>query len=131
MNKGRQKNDGRGRMGGRAKGTPNKTTGAVKAAIAGIVDAYLTPGDSPGLERGRHTLAADLEMMQPNERAKLITGLASYIIPKQQAMSIEDQTRVEADALVAWLETAPDDAINAIAEKVLELQQRNSKTNDL
>lgn len=122
MSKGRQKNDGRGRMGGRAKGTPNKTTGAVKAAIADIVDSYL----NPGRKRKRHTLADDLESMLPQERAKLITGLAAYIVPKQQALSIEDQTRVEADALTEWLETAPDEAINAIAEKVLELQSRNA-----
>lgn len=127
MAKGRQKNDGRGRMGGRAKGTPNKTTGAVKAAITDIVNDYLSPSNSPGRKKGRHTLAADLEMMQPNERAKLITGLAAYIVPKQQALSIEDQTRVEADALTEWLETAPDEAINAISEKVLELQAKNAK----
>ena len=126
MSKGRQKNDGRGRMGGRAKGTPNKTTGAVKAAITGIVDSYLTPGGT-GPGKDRHTLAADLDKMQPQERAKLITGLAAYIVPKQQVLSIEDQTRIEADALTEWLETAPDEAINAIAKKVLEMQAKNAK----
>ena len=125
MTKGRPKNDGRGRMGGRAKGTPNKTTSAVKAAITEIVDSYLNPGGSR--KRKRPTLAADLDSMQPQERAKLITGLAAYIVPKQQSLSIEDQTRMEANALTEWLETAPDEAINAIAEKVLELQNKNSK----
>lgn len=114
-------------MGGRAAGTPNKTTAAVKAAISEIVEAYLSPTGSTAA-RIRHTFATDLEDMLPQERAKLLTGLAAYIIPKQQALSIEDQTRIEADALTAWLETAPDDAINAIAAKVLELQAKNSDT---
>ena len=34
----RQKNDGKGRMGGRAKGTPNKTTAAVKDWLSEIMD---------------------------------------------------------------------------------------------
>ena len=118
----RQKNDGRGRMGGRAVGTQNKTTVAVKTAISQIVGDYLTPTT----KRKRHTLVKDLESMQPTERAKLMAGLASYIIPKQQALSVEDQTRVEIDSLIAFLETAPESAINAIAQKVLELQSKNS-----
>ena len=117
----RKKNDGRGRMGGRAVGTPNKTTTAVKTAISQIVSDYLSPTKG----KTRHTLVKDLESMQPSERAKLMTGLASYIIPKQQAMTIEDQTRVELDSLIAFLETAPENAIKAIADKVMEMQLNN------
>ena len=111
-------------MGGRAVGTPNKTTGAVKMAISQIVEEYISP--SAGGKK-RPTLIEDMEKMQPGERAKLIAGLASYIVPKQQALTVEDQTRVEFDSLVEFLETAPESAINAIAEKVLELQTRNSE----
>jgi hypothetical protein len=118
----RKKNDGRGRMGGRAVGTPNKTTGAVKTAISQIVEEYISP--STGGKK-RPTLIEDMKKMQPGERAKLISGLASYIVPKQQALTVEDQTRVEFDSLVEFLETAPESAINAIAEKVVELQTRN------
>lgn len=118
----RPKNDGRGRMGGRAVGTPNKTTGAVKTAISQIVEEYISP--STGGKK-RPTLIEDMKKMQPGERAKLISGLASYIVPKQQALTVEDQTRVEFDSLVEFLETAPESAINAIAEKVVELQTRN------
>lgn len=109
-------------MGGRAIGTPNKTTTAVKGAISQIVSDYLSP--TKGTKR--FTLIKDLESMQPSERAKLMAGLASYIIPKQQALSIEDQTRVEFNSLMEFLETAPESAINAIAQKVLEMQSRNS-----
>lgn len=128
--KGRQKNDGRGRMGGRAPGTPNKTTAAAKTAITGIVEAYLSTAGVKGSDKKRYTLSADLCSMQPQERAKLITGLAVYIVPKQQSLSFEDQTRMETEALTAWFETAPDDAIDAIAARVLELQAKNETRKD-
>ena len=34
----RQRNDGRGRIGGRKKGTPNKVTGTVKEWLAALID---------------------------------------------------------------------------------------------
>ena len=72
------------------------------------------------------TLSADLAAMLPEDRVRAMTQLAGYVIPKQQALSVAEQTQVEAEALTQWLETAPDDAINAIAAKVLELQARNA-----
>lgn len=126
MARGRQKGDGKGRLGGRAAGTPNKTTGAVKAAITQIVEGYLTPAAQAKKTGTAYTLEDDLAQMLPQERARLITNLAGYIIPKQQALSVEDQTRIEAEALTTWLETAPDEAIDAIAAKVLEMQARNA-----
>ena len=122
---GRKKGDGKGRLGGRAAGTPNKANAEIKAAFAKLVSDYMddTPR-KPGKGRLAFSLADDLAQMQPQERARIITGLAPYIIPKQQALSIEDQTQLEADALTQWLQTAPDEAIDAIAAKVLELQAR-------
>lgn len=126
MARGRQKGDGKGRLGGRAAGTPNKTTGAVKAAISQLVEGYLNPQPKTKRSAADFNLQDDLAQMQPQERARLITNLAGYIIPRQQALSVEDQTRIEADALTTWLETAPDEAIDAIAAKVLEMQARNA-----
>lgn len=111
------------KTGGRKKGTPNKTTSTVKGYITDLLAGYLSP---VGIGQERNTLAADLANLLPVDRVTAITKLAAYVIPKQQALSIEEQTKVEADALTEWLETAPDEAINAIAEKVLELQARNA-----
>lgn len=125
---GRKKGDGKGRLGGRAAGTPNKTNAEIKAAFAKLVGEYLDDTPQTGKKPARRfSLADDLEQMQPQERARIITGLAPYIIPRQQALSIEDQTKIEADALTTWLQTAPDEAIDAIAAKVLELQARKQE----
>ena len=71
-------------------------------------------------------LQDDLAQMLPDERVRAMAQLAGYVIPKQQALTIDEQTQMEADALTQWLETAPDEAINAVAAKVLEMQARNA-----
>lgn len=110
------------KTGGRQKGTPNKTTAAVKGYILEVVGDYMQPAGD-----GKHpTLQADLLAMLPEDRVKAVTALAGYIIPKQQALSIDEQAQMETEALTQWLEEAPADAINAIAAKVLELQERNA-----
>ena len=37
--------------------------------------------------------------------------------------TIEEQAKIEAEALTQWLQTAPAEAIDGIAAKVMELQQ--------
>ena len=108
------------KTGGRQKGTPNKATAAVKSYIADVLGAYMQPdGDT-----STPNLQADLVAMQPADRVRAMTQLAGYVIPKQQALSIDEQTQIEADALTQWLETAPADAIDAIAAKIMEIQQQ-------
>lgn len=116
------------KTGGRQKGTPNRTTAAVKGYLTDTIGAYLLPKALAG--KDKPTLESDLSMMEPAERVRAISSLAGYIMPKQQAISIEEQTQVEMDALTAWLETAPAEAINGIAAKVVELQARNMANKD-
>lgn len=108
------------KTGGRQKGTPNKATTAVKDCIAEVIGNYMQPSTG---DASRLNIYDDLAAMQPDSRVRAMTALAGYVVPKQQAMTIEEQTQLEADALTQWLETAPDDAIDAIAAKVLELQK--------
>lgn len=111
----RQKNDGKGRIGGRAAGTPNKVNGQVKDWITAL------------LEDNRQQIEYDLQAMTPQERVKALFGLLGYIVPRQQAISVEDQTKIETDALTEFLNTAPAEAIEAVAAKVVELQQKQLK----
>lgn len=123
MPRGRKKNDGRGRLGGRKKGTPNKTTKGLKEVLNRIVGGYFTGLADPLLGESFPTLTVDLNAMTPEGRAKMITGLVGYVIPKLQSMSIEDQAKAEEDALLSFLESAPEEAIEAISAKVMEMQQ--------
>lgn len=119
------------KTGGRQKGTPNKATAAVKEYLAEVIGAYLAPAPTTRaaaeMDATPH-LDEDLLQMLPAERVRAVAQLAGYIIPKQQAITLDEQAQVEEAALTSWLETAPAEAIDAIAAKVLELQAKNQNT---
>ena len=110
----RQKNDGRGRLGGRAKGTPNKSTSDLKTCLSKVLNDQ------------RVQFENDLKELLPEERIKVLSGLFAYIIPKQQALSIEEQITTETEVLTRWLSEAPDEAIEGIAQRIIEIQKANS-----
>lgn len=73
----RQKNDGRGRLGGRTKGTPNKVSITLKEFIANIIDD------------NRAQIIQDLKSLDAKERLQMLERLMQYVIPKQQAQSLD------------------------------------------
>lgn len=79
----RQKNDGKGRIGGRAKGTPNKITSTFREYLTAL------------LNENRKQIEADLKALDPKERLLLLEKLMQYVIPKQQAVN----TTIEFDSL--------------------------------
>lgn len=115
---GRKKNDGRGRLGGRAKGSPNKSNNLVRSWIQDL------------LMKNKTQIDRDLKMMDPYNRVKVLFSLLQYILPKQQAISIDEQKEIETAALTDWLKTAPDEAIDGIAEKVYILQMEDENEED-
>ena len=88
----RPKNDGKGRLGGRAKSTPNKVTGEAKSALAAVVEAYVS---GEGLGQTKAKVSEDLEAMQPAERAKVMKDLIPYVIPKLSAVELKDKVPVK------------------------------------
>lgn len=106
----RQKNDGRGRMGGRKKGTPNKTTSTVKEWLTELVD------------KNRKQIEKDLKRMDPAERVKVFAQLLNFIVPKQQAVSVEATMQAEYAEMTKLLETAPDAVIDKIAARIMEIE---------
>ena len=121
MAAGRKK--GTPKTGGRKAGTPNKATAAIKESIAAVLSSYTTPAGKG--KNKKSPLQEDLANMLPAERVRAATQLAGYVIPKQQAITIEEQAQLEADALTLWLQQAPEEAIDAIAARVLEMQARH------
>ena len=70
----RLKNDGRGRIGGRAKGTPNKVTSTVKDWISQLIDD------------NRSQMEKDIKKLSPKDRLQMFEKLMQYVIPKQQSV---------------------------------------------
>jgi hypothetical protein len=100
---------------GRPAGKQNKLTTQTKDWISQLID------------RNKKQIEKDLKSMDAETRVKALFSLLNYIVPKQSTISIEDQVMIEEEALIKFLETAPDEAIEAIAAKVIEMQQKNEE----
>lgn len=106
----RQKNDGKGRLGGRTKGTPNKVTKTAREWLTALVD------------KNRRQIERDLKQLEPKERLLILEKLLQYVIPKKQAV----------DTSVS-LESLSDEQLNFIIDEITkddepgqdEQQQRN------
>lgn len=75
---GRQRNDGRGRLGGRQKGTPNRVTATLKEWLADLLD------------RNRERIEEDLEALEPRDRLAMLERLMGYVIPKCKVAEEEE-----------------------------------------
>lgn len=75
----RHKNDGRGRLGGRQKGTPNKSTSSLREIITEHWRSYHESGQ----------FAEDLEALDPATRAVVMERYAQYIAPKMKSVDMD------------------------------------------
>lgn len=90
----RPKNDGKGRMGGRTKGTPNKITSATRQMIAKFI------------YRNSKKLQADFdELADPKDRLAIYERLLKYILPPQTVAKVEltDLTDEDIESVVTSL----------------------------
>lgn len=83
MPKGRKTGDGRGRLGGRQKGTPNKEN-PLKTVLHQKSEDYFT---APVDDEGNTQFDLDMREMNPDVRAKLQMEMLHYHTPKMQSVS--------------------------------------------
>lgn len=102
---------------GRPKGTPNKVTNDLRTWVNEI------------LQQGKERFMKDLEKLPPEEYVKVFTTLLNYVIPKQQAVSIDAQIQAEYRELKLLLETSTDEVVDAIAQKYVELETQKENEN--
>lgn len=67
------------RLGGRAKGTPNKTTAATKEVITNLLTEYSNNG----------TMSDDFDSLEPKERLAIAEKLMQYVMPKIQSVAVD------------------------------------------
>jgi hypothetical protein len=104
---------GSDKTGGRMAGTPNKVTCELKEWITSI------------LEEGKEQFMNDMRSLSPIDRVRVYTSLLNYVLPKQQSMDVRAQVEAEYDSLTKLIEKAPDEFIDKITAKVIELQEAN------
>ena len=77
------------KTGGRKAGTPNKTSGIVRQAIAQMLDNYFSSD----------TFMRDMADLDPKDRVNAMEKFAAYVAPKLQAttldMSVESKKTIE------------------------------------
>ena len=76
------------------------------------------------LDKNTKQLQKDLESLQPVERVKAITGLIGYVIPKKQALNVQQSLDYEYHKLEELLKIAPDEAIDQIMERIQSLIEK-------
>lgn len=106
---GRKPNDGKGRMGGRQKGTPNKTPEfkifLKKHSMTYFTEESVMELDKDGNATGRMITQyeADCQHMKPSDRVNAELTLLKYHTPQMQAtsvdMSVADSNKTLADRL--------------------------------
>ena len=106
----RQKNDGRGRIGGRKKGTPNKVTGTVKEWLSALID------------RNREQIEEDLRQLEPRERLAVLEKFMQYIVPKPKTELAVTSDRQQEP--IIDLSMVPDDVICEMADKLLDYRDK-------
>ncbi len=100
----RQKNDGRGRLGGRKAGTPNKVTGTLKDFISEIID------------ENREQIRKDLKVLKAKDRLFVIERFMQYTLPKQQSIKGE-----------LLIDKLTDEQVIDVADKLLNEMENDSK----
>lgn len=91
---------------GRPKGAKGKATNTIKSAIEEIVNGNI------------ETLKSDISQLSPRDRVAAITALCSYIVPKLQAVSVEQSIDYEYKRMAELLKSAPADVIDEICERI-------------
>ena len=116
------KKKGTPKTGGRAAGTPNKTTTDIRQFVDALIGKNL-----PKMEQ-------DLNCLEPKDRLLILEKMMSYTIPRLQSISVEAQIaaqiQAEYDGLERLLNNAPDEAINEIVERLMRLNKLNKQENE-
>lgn len=106
------------KTGGRVRGTPNKVTTTLKQFISDLID-----GNRDQFER-------DLQALQPYQRLTILERLIGYVLPRQQAVTAESVIEAEYRELERLIDTLPDEAIDRITAKIIEIQATKRNENE-
>lgn len=84
----RPKNDGNGRIAGRQKGTPNKSTLRTREILAKFVEENIDG------------IMADLKKLKPKDRVKAFTDILKYVVPPARDKEADEEATNTITSLV-------------------------------
>ena len=103
---------------GRPLGAKNKRGSELKEWIKHLIDG------------NREAFEADLKTVEPQQRLAMLEKLMQYVIPKMQSIDATVQIAEEYNHLERLLHTAPDEAIQRITDKIIELSNHKKQQNE-
>lgn len=83
---GRQKNDGRGRLGGREKGTPNKEENPIKKYLRAHSEKFFEP--DPTDPEGKSKFEQHLDNLSSDDLVAIEVKILEYHTPKMKSMDV-------------------------------------------
>lgn len=102
-----------GNPAGRPNGAKSKAKKELMQRISAIIDNNIDQ------------IEDDLQTLCPLDRVKAFASLLNYVLPKQQSIDVGKKIEAEFEALRQLLESSPDEAVNAIANKIMDLHNTN------
>lgn len=87
------------KTGGRVAGTPNKTSAAVRGAIAKMLDEYFNSD----------TFTKDIADLEPKDRVAAMEKFAAYVAPKLQTTTLDMATETKKTIEDKLVELAGDE----------------------
>ena len=106
------------KTGGRKKGTSNKATIPLREFVSELIND------------NRQTIEADLKKIDPQQRLVILERFMAFVIPRMQSIDASVQIAEEYNQLERLLNAVPDEAVQRIADKIMELKfkkQQNEK----
>lgn len=103
---------GHAKSGGRQKGTPNKINSNLKTWLFEILDG------------NKDKFLQELNKLNGAEYVRNYSALLAYIIPKQQAVSIDAEKESEYKQLEKLLNDTPEQYIDEITTRIINLQKQ-------
>lgn len=81
------------KTGGRTKGTPNKVTATIKAAVSELLSQYYDSG----------RMIEDFNALDPKDRVMAAERMMPYVMPKMQSIQAELSADVKSSSLDSLL----------------------------
>lgn len=103
---------------GRPKGTPNKISAETRRFISELIHS------------SRTDIKKSLKALERDDSFKYLTiieRLMSYAIPKMQEIDVNAQVEAEYSELKKMLEICPDEFLDEITDRIVELQKVNKQ----
>lgn len=79
------------------------------------------------LDNNVDRLQTDFDKLEPAERVKAFTNLIGYVVPKKQAVNVQQSLDYEYEKMKELLQIAPEDVIDKIAERMKIMMEENGE----